>query len=543
MKNDRPSTPVVDVEHNLYPHFKITAERFPRALATRIVDVDSAEYFGPLLPRTSVRILIDFINRTFRLRTCDIDVDGTFPVPCTMYYRRRCLAPCVASLCDEQTYRNRVGLVRLFLADERKQLAGRLRASVETASDNLDFEAAARWRDMLVDVEKWWANERLNIWLTDTVDTLATESVGDGTAVYLVTQRNRYVLGRKVFTLPTRPDEALYEVLSSFYHASLPREIRVYREFTGRRNVEALLTERFGAPVKIKVVRHIDQRVTARRALHETRGENELDRVRPRLGPHEISKELQRSLKLIKPPLRIEAFDVAHISGTDFAAARSVWDTGRFVSADFGFEISEDNSELGALASAVRDRLLDRDRPPLDLVLVDGGKAQLNAVRAELLSALGPVPVEIAGAVKPKGRHSAVSHFILASGWEVGFDLDNPAHAVLQLLRDEAHELSNRVHRDLRDMGHFYEVAAILPSLTEPERRQVIAEAGTIRKLLDLTEQDIRNLLSAALAERVLRDLGTFHSRGAETFRPVIVPIRYVDENGNADDLIPIASR
>src|SRR4051794_11325569 len=113
MKNDRPNSSIADVELNLYPHFKITAEAFPRVLATRVVENDGAEYFGPFLPKTSVRILMDFINRKFRLRTCDLDIDGSFPVPCTMYYRKRCMAPCSASICDASTYAERVELVRL----------------------------------------------------------------------------------------------------------------------------------------------------------------------------------------------------------------------------------------------------------------------------------------------------------------------------------------------------------------------------------------------------------------------------------------------
>lgn len=85
----------------LYPHIKLTRERFPRVLGTRLPDDAEAEYFGAFLNRTNARMLIDFLVRTFRLRSCQIKIDGGFNYPCTEYYRRRCLAPCAADLCGE----------------------------------------------------------------------------------------------------------------------------------------------------------------------------------------------------------------------------------------------------------------------------------------------------------------------------------------------------------------------------------------------------------------------------------------------------------
>src|SRR5687768_18402799 len=103
----------------VHPHIKLTSEAYPRALATRMIKDDGDEYFGAFLNRTSVRILIDFLNRTFRLRSCAIEIDGTFPIPCTQYFSKRCVAPCVASMCDHQSYLAMVEMVRLFRSEER----------------------------------------------------------------------------------------------------------------------------------------------------------------------------------------------------------------------------------------------------------------------------------------------------------------------------------------------------------------------------------------------------------------------------------------
>src|SRR4028118_866826 len=118
-------------EQRLYPFLKITAEEYPRVLVTRKIEADGAEYFGAFLPETGVRFLIDFLNKTFRLRNCEIEIDGQFDVPCTQFYRQRCVAPCVVSLCDQKNYNEKVELVRLFLRRERSELEKRFLRVIE----------------------------------------------------------------------------------------------------------------------------------------------------------------------------------------------------------------------------------------------------------------------------------------------------------------------------------------------------------------------------------------------------------------------------
>ena len=119
----------------LYPHIKLTREPFPRVLATRIIADDDAEYFGAFLNRTNARMLLDFLNRTFRLRSCDIEVDGSFNYPCTMHYKRRCIAPCVRDLANSEDYEEIVGLVRLFLLNDRPLFRSVLSSRIADASD------------------------------------------------------------------------------------------------------------------------------------------------------------------------------------------------------------------------------------------------------------------------------------------------------------------------------------------------------------------------------------------------------------------------
>lgn len=541
MKNDRAAQTIVGPDVELYPHLKITAEKYPRVLATRRIEDDEAEYYGAFLTKTSVRLLIDFLNRTFRLRSCDIPIDGSFPVPCTQFYRRRCIAPCVESLCDPETYLSMVELVRLFLANRRKTLIDELNSRIEKAAEDLDFETAASFRDILNAVEEYWQNTRYQVWLEDAVDTYATEVTDDNVFVHLVTQRGRRVLGRKVFSFDAgvEPGEAIEKVIRNFYRFHLPKEIRVYQELEGRRDLAADLGERFDRKAQITVVRAPNRRLSTSLALYESRDERELDAVRPRASAWEIEQELQTMLDLPHAPDRIEAFDVAHISGSGFVGASSVWIDGHFVGSEYRFHLSEQTSEPATLKESVSLRLSENDRPRPDLILADGGRTQLN-VAIEAVKDTFADDVAVVSAVKPQKKHSEVSHFLDLDGNRIDFDLTSPAHRVLRLLRDDAHELANRVHRELRDMSHFYELASILPSINESQRRQLLATFGSIRKIVDADVLTFSKMFGKETAIVIMRDLENYKQGENKTVSTFIVPIRFDAENGDADDLRPI---
>nr|MBA3770793.1 hypothetical protein [Blastocatellia bacterium] len=388
MRNDFAVSNIFDLGAGRYPHMKMTQEPFPRLLATRRIEEDeNAEYFGAFLTKTAVRILIDFLNRTFRLRTCDLDLNGDFSVPCTQYFRKRCLAPCVASLCSSERYNQIAALARLFVADERTLFQSALTRIIKSYSDDLDFEQAAYFRDILLAAETFWDQKRWQVWLDDVVDTFAVEDTPNGYAFFLVTHRGRSVLGRKVFTVDREDvessDLAFAQIIEDFYRFHVPREIRVSRDFVGRRELGKLLSDRFTKDVRILVVNPATKGINAARGLHLNRDEYELDKAKPLATPAFISSKLARMFALEKRPLRVEAFDVAHISGTEFVAASSVWQNGRFVSEEYRIHFPDPNfpsSELKALADGVLSRLSYPYLPMPDLIVLDGGKGQLNYV-------------------------------------------------------------------------------------------------------------------------------------------------------------------
>ena len=526
----------------VHPHLKLTREEFPRALSTRILKGDGDEYFGAFVNRTGVRILIDFLNRTFRLRTCTISIDGSFPVPCTQYYVRRCVAPCVSSLCSRETYLEMVQLVRLFLRDERELLLVEITRKMEQAAGTLDFETAAFYRDMLIKTEAFWANPRWQVWANDTVDTYDLTETDHTLSIIIISQRRQRTLGTIVYEFSKREDapasRALKDVIAQLYVHHLPREIRVSHDFDGRIALAKSLGTKHGRKININVIGDAARRITTARALTRTKEHIELQTISAKNKSVDAQAELKKLFGLKKRPHRIEAFDVAHISATAFAAGASVWINGGDVPDEYEHWLSDQTSELGSLKAFLSRRLSTTDP---DVLLIDGGPSHLNAANA-VVANLATVSPAVIAAVKPRGNHSSISHFLTSDG-RVAFDVNSIACRLLQRLRDEAHDLANATHRLSRDTLHFYELASIVPSLNERARQDLLRDIGSIKKILELDAAYLQGRFGKVRGKRAHAEIQR-HRRGeAPPPIPLIVPIRYVESDGAAEDLIPIEMR
>src|SRR5262249_47912858 len=158
---------------------------------------------------------------------------------------------------------------------------------------DLDFESAANWRDLIASIERFWENSRFQVWLDDAIDTLAAEEVDGETQVFLVTQRGRRVLGRKVFRFPTIDHaRAIGSVINGFYLFHLPKEIRVLEDFDDQREIADTLSKRFGRKARITVLDAEDRRLTTAFALTEALSESEIDAARPRATAADLAAEL-----------------------------------------------------------------------------------------------------------------------------------------------------------------------------------------------------------------------------------------------------------
>ncbi len=532
-------------EQKLYPHLKITREKFPRLLVTRKIETDEADYFGAFLPETGVRFLLDFLNRAFRLRNCTVSIDGNFPLPCTQFYEKRCVAPCVKNICDETAYGEFVQLVRLFLEDRQVDLEKFLHQKIESAAENLDFETATFWRDILLGVQSTWRERDLQLRLEDAIDSLEITEKNQEIFIYLVTQRGIKILGKRVFVFEKNINFPLEIFMSQFlwqfYQFHAPKEIRVTLDFPNRDFLSGVLSRRENRKIKINIVQPDNQKITTERAFGRTKFEFNFRQIKPPSGFTDIQKELVKEFNLKCPPKRIECFDVAHISGTNFVAAKAVWANGEFLASEYQFWVFEENNELKMLEKGIEKSFETNEKMP-GLVLIDGGKPQLNAA-LNALEKFGRRKFPLIAAVKPPRLHNEVSHFIAENGEIFDMKPDSDAMQLLVHLRDEAHELANRVHRTLRDTTHFYELASILPDLSEKERSSLLQKFGTIKKLKQTIQNDFVEMFGSEKGKNIFVALNSFSLDKNLPLKSLIVPIRYDDENGEAKDLQPLRLR
>ena len=210
-----------------YPHLKLTVnEPFPKCVITRRIQNDGALYFGPFLPASMARRTIDLINRTFQLRTCDIEIDGKAPRPCLEYHIKRCLGPCVKGLCTPEEYQEAVRDVRMLLEGRNTELADKLEARMMHASEAMRYEIAAKYRDLRKTVIKLSEQQKMATTSESDIDIFGYYREGKRLALQLFTMREGDIVGRREFfweDLPEEdfnPAEFLSEVLSQYYSAA-----------------------------------------------------------------------------------------------------------------------------------------------------------------------------------------------------------------------------------------------------------------------------------------------------------------------------------
>src|SRR5213075_2100728 len=265
IKQHKPRFNILLKDDKQYPHLKLTInEAFPRVMITRRIQRDGSLYFGPFLPASLARRTIDLINRTFQLRTCDIEIDGRLPRPCLEYHIKRCLGPCVRGLCTPEEYQEAVRDVRMLLEGRNTELADKLEARMLQASDEMRYELAAKYRDLRKTVIKLSEQQKMATTSESDIDIFGYYREGKRLALQLFTMRAGDIAGRREFfweDLPEgdfNPADFLSDVLSQYYSSAdsgpnipavdlqtqdvrisfMPREVHVPIDFADRELLE-----------------------------------------------------------------------------------------------------------------------------------------------------------------------------------------------------------------------------------------------------------------------------------------------------------------
>jgi excinuclease ABC subunit C len=518
-----------------YPHLKLTVnEPFPKCVITRRIQNDGALYFGPFLPASMARRTIDLINRTFQLRTCDIEIDGKAPRPCLEYHIKRCLGPCVKGLCAPEEYQEAVRDVRLLLEGRNTELADQLAERMENASADMRYELAAKYRDLRKTVIKLSEQQKMATTGESDLDIFGYYREGKRLALQLFTMRDGDIVGRREFFWEDlrendfNPADFLSDVLGQYYsgtgvspvdsHAQdaratqfVPREIHVPIEFDDRELLERALTERKGRRVHISAPQRGEKRDMI--DLVEKNAKLAFEQRFRVLKPDmkRVLEEMQETLELPRFPARIESFDISNIQGAENVAGMVVSENGKMNRNEYRkFKIRsvEGANDFASMHEAVLRRyrrVRDEEKALPDLIMIDGGKGQLSAA-AEAMRELDLEAVPMIGVVKPPLHHNQVAYLLVKGREDEPIYLDRHSQILrlIQMIRDETHRYAVTYHRKRRELRDFTSELSAIPGVGDKRKTRLLRQFGSIQKVSTATADELAPFVGRKTAAEIV---------------------------------------
>jgi excinuclease ABC subunit C len=551
-------------------------EDFPRVYRVRSFQRDGNRYFGPYTNSGAVDATLDLLNKLFSFRTCRYDSsvwapprEGTPPAgwklkllnrPCTQYYIHRCVAPCVAYTTREE-YDKIIQQVILFLEGKHDEVLRSLEERMQQAAEDLNFEEAARIRDRIKAVERVLEKQRIiNTEGQDDQDVIALASGDDETCAQVFFFRNGKLIGREYFILQGTRDSSPSEVMASFmqqfYETAphIPASIVSEVEPDDRSVLQSWLKEkRKGTPdgntavtisvpkrgEKLRLVEMVKQ--NAREVLEQQRIKWLTDSQKTQMA----LEELQEALNLVAPPQRIECYDISNTQGTNSVGAMVVFEGGRPKNGEYRrFKIKTvegandvashqevlrrrfrkvssamQEGEITAAVDKVSSEESEENNPSLahdwalpDLIIIDGGKPQLNGA----MGVLNDLHLEIPtiGLAKEAGSHSKLTTaeeiYTPGSPEPIILPRNSQGLYLLQRIRDEAHRFGITYHRKLRSDKTFKSVLDEIQGIGPRRKKALMQHYGSVKAISAASVEELASLdgMTKDAAEKVKEYMG-----------------------------------
>ena len=544
IKSLRPRYNVLLRDDKSYPFVVLTREAWPRIAFHRGARSLPGRYFGPYPSVLAVRETLNLMQKIFRLRSCEDSVFRNRSRPCLQHQIGRCSAPCVG-LVQARDYADTVRQASMFLDGRSDDLTAELTTSMEQASERLDFEDAARLRDLVASIRKLQSRQYVDGSAAD-LDVLAVAMKGAQACVLLLMFRDGRNLGTRSFFPKTNGEDSAEEVLGAFvsqYYAEQPppREIVLDRDIPEREMIEEALGVSAGRKVQIKTsVRgeragYLDLvRRNAEMALATELGSNAAQRAR--------AEALRDMLGLDEVPQRIECFDISHTMGEATVASCVVFDADGPVRGQYrryNIEDIEPGDDYAAMHQALERRFrraMDarqdaeegaegasavgqgdeagsgRTRTGAgvlpDVLLIDGGAGQVAQAQA-VLADLGVTGVMIVGVAKGEARRAGDETLLLPDGRELHPGAASPGLQLVQQVRDEAHRFAITGHRGRRQKARTTSKLEDIPGIGPRRRANLLRHFGGLGGLKAAGIEEIARVdgINAALAERIYASL------------------------------------
>ena len=512
IKQHRPHYNVLLKDDKHYPFLKLTNEEFPTLVVTRRVLNDGANYYGPYPDGAAVRRVKNLIDTMFPLRKNSGVTLQRRARACLNFHMGRCLAPCIG-MADTNEYRQVVEDVKALLEGRAAPVIAKLRDSMREAAMKQDFEQAARVRDRLQAVEKLFGNEQIAMQVSgEDLDFLGFAAAGEFAMVQLFRMRSGRVVGRDKRFLSGAEDSSPSEIIGAFvqdYYTQathVPALILLPTEFEDAELWSAFLSERAARKVELRMPQRGDKvdLVDMAQRNAQTGLESELMSLEKR-GDHPGLEALREVLALPDRPWRIEGYDNSNLFGTNIVSGMVVFEGGRSRKGEhrrFKVQGLDHPDDYQAMRQTITRRFKGSlaDKLPLpDLILIDGGRGQLNAALDAMKEAGVRVPV--VSLAKREERIILPSPYgaqwWLTSGTEVGRDRElllpetHPALRTLIGVRDEVHHYAITYHRKLRGENMLKSVFDDLPGIGRKRQDALLEHFTSLEDLSAASVEDI----------------------------------------------------
>lgn len=517
IKSNRPPYNILLRDDKSYPYIFISSgEDYPRISFHRGAKKKRGDYYGPFPNVGAVKDSLNFLQKTFRSRQCEDSVFKNRTRPCLQYQIKRCTAPCVDYISPED-YQKDLHHTRLFLTGNSDKLLSELADQMDLASQQLQFEKAADYRDQITALRTVQSQQVIEEGSGD-IDIIAAEMRAAAICVHILFVRQGRILGSRSFypasTLAETPAEILAEFIPQFYLASsgrdIPREVIVSQPLEDVEVISAALQQAAGRQVFInhQVRSHRTQwlqmaATAAQQNLiaHLNNKKSSLDRF----------VALQEALGLEETPQRMECFDISHSSGELTVASCVVFDTNGPLKSDYrrfnidGITPGDDYAAMEQALTRRYTRLQNGEGKLPDILLIDGGKGQLGKA-IEVLGELGVQGVQLIGVAKGTTRKAGFETlFDGETGDEIVLQGDSPALHLIQHIRDESHRFAITGHKQRRDKKRKTSTLEDIPGIGATRRRELLRHFGGLHEIKNASISDLTRVsgISQKLAEEI----------------------------------------
>lgn len=460
IKKYKPKYNVLLRDDKTYPYIKVTTnEDFPRVLKVRKVIKDKAKYFGPYTNTTAVNDTLDIIKNIYPIRTCNIDIERAIKTnmrPCLNLHIKRCVGPCTGNVTKEE-YNKMIEEIILFLSGKEEKLIDILKEKMNKCAMDFNFEEAAIYRDKIKSLEDMMEKQKIDTSTSDlNQDVIAMARAHDEACVQVFFVRNGKIVGREHFILEGVMDSTRESILGSFVkqfymeQEYVPKEIIIEDEIEDSFILSEWLSSKKGQKVTIRVPQKGEKKslieMVRKNAIEYLEKFSDMNKRKYEKSIGAL-EELKQILNLDNIPKRIESFDISNIQGVDSIGSMVVFTNGKKDKKEYRrYKIKTviGPNDYDSMAEIVERRLKYGDFP--DLMLLDGGKGQVSAVKKVLNKYNVEIPL---WGIYKDDKHRTKG--LISQEKEIELDRTSNLYRFVASIQEEVHNYAISYHRSLRN--------------------------------------------------------------------------------------------